>query len=115
MFEPISDRKSKKWKFWLVSVSLGFALVAGLASILQMTYMPLRSYKGPIPPLSNEQAELKNRLEEHVKFLSRTIGERNLSRRGSLSAAIDSRGVGSPPWNNNLPKSVDVKDLPREE
>jgi acetylornithine deacetylase/succinyl-diaminopimelate desuccinylase-like protein len=39
--------------------------------------------------LSDQQAELKNRLEEHVKFLSRTIGERNLSRRDSLQRAVD--------------------------
>src|SRR6267142_313628 len=89
MFEPISDPKGRNWKFWLVSVALGLALIVGLVSILPMTYIPLKSYKGPIPPLSNEQAELRNGLEEHVKFLSGKIGERNLSRRGSLKAAID--------------------------
>lgn len=89
MFEPISGPKGRNWKFWLVSVALGLALIVGLVSILQMTYMPLKSYKGPISPLSNEQAELRNGLEGHVKFLSGKIGERNLSRRGSLQAAID--------------------------
>jgi Zn-dependent M28 family amino/carboxypeptidase len=89
MFEPSNNTKGRNWKFWLVSAAIGLALIAGLVSILQMTYMPLRSYKGPIPPLSNDQAELKNRLEEHVRFLSGTIGERNLSRRGSLQSAVD--------------------------
>jgi hypothetical protein len=50
MFEPISNPKGTNWKFWLVSVAVGFALIVALVSILRMSYMPLKSYKGPIPP-----------------------------------------------------------------
>jgi Zn-dependent M28 family amino/carboxypeptidase len=89
MFEPINNPKSPNWKFWLVSAAVGFALLVGLVSILRMTHMPLKSYRGPLPPSSNGESELKNRLAEHVKFLSATVGERNLSRAGSLQAAVD--------------------------
>ena len=54
-----------------------------------MTQMPLKSYKGPLQPLSDEESQLAARLAAHVKYLSETIGERSLSRSGSLQAATD--------------------------
>jgi Zn-dependent M28 family amino/carboxypeptidase len=51
--------------------------------------MPLRSYVGQLPPMTSEQLETANRLSQDVKYLSETIGERNLSRAGTLQAATD--------------------------
>jgi Zn-dependent M28 family amino/carboxypeptidase len=54
-----------------------------------MTQMPLKSYAGQLPPLTSEQRESANHLSQHVKYLSETIGERNLSRAGTLQAAAE--------------------------
>ena len=54
-----------------------------------MTQMPLRSYRGTLPALSHEQAELAERLSADVKYLSVTVGERNLQRVGSLKATVE--------------------------
>lgn len=89
MFEQVSESTGKNWKLLLVFAVLAFALVAGLIWVLRMTRMPLRSYTGPLPPLTSQQLETANRLSQHVKYLSETIGERNLSRAGTLQAATD--------------------------
>ena len=51
--------------------------------------MPLTSYGGPLPPLSQEQSQLAERLSAHVKYLSVTIGERSIPRAGSLKATTN--------------------------
>ncbi|PYQ19713.1 MAG: aminopeptidase, partial [Acidobacteria bacterium] len=52
-----------------------------------MFHMPGRSHSGPLPPLSEAEAEIQLRLEGHVRALAGQIGERNLGRAGSLDAA----------------------------
>jgi peptidase M28-like protein len=89
MFESVSNRTGPNWTVRLVSAALVIALVAGLIWILRMTQMPLQSYSGPLPPLSNAQSELQGRLSAEVKYLSETIGERNVWRTGSLQAAVN--------------------------
>jgi hypothetical protein len=89
MFEQISESAGRSWKLLLVVAVLAFALLSGLIWVLRMTRMPLRSYKGPLPPLTSEQLGTANHLSQHVKCLSETIGERNLSRPGTLQAATD--------------------------
>jgi len=74
---------------WLVLAVLTFGLLASLLWVLRMTRMPLRSYAGQLPPVTNEQLETASRLSQHVKYLSETIGERNLSKAGTLQAATD--------------------------
>lgn len=51
--------------------------------------MPLRSYKGPLPPLSPEESVLADHLSIDVKYLSSTIGERSIARPGSLGATTE--------------------------
>lgn len=51
-----------------------------------MIVMPLHSYGGLLPALSEEQEQLRDRLATSVKYLSDTIGERNLLHTGSLEA-----------------------------
>lgn len=68
----------------IAAVLLG--LLLGVTWLLRMTQMPLKSYKGPLPPLSPEQTGLAQRLSTHVKYLSVTVGERNIPRIGSLRA-----------------------------
>src|SRR5437773_10935605 len=52
-----------------------------------MTGMPGRSHSGPLPPLSAEEAALRQRLEGHVRALAGRIGERNVLESAHLAAA----------------------------
>ncbi len=89
MFESISNRNSPNWRFRLVATALVLALFAGLLRIVRMTAMPLSSYSRPLPALSSAEAELEGRLSSEVKYLSETVGERNMSRAGSLKAVVN--------------------------
>lgn len=78
------DRKPRTmiW-FWL---ALLLALAAGLR---YMTTMPGSSHVGPLPPLSEAETELRDRLAKHVAVLAGEIGERNLWRYAALEASAD--------------------------
>jgi hypothetical protein len=89
MFESISTPPRPNWKLRIVFAAGIFALGAGFVSAWRMTQMPLRSYRGALPPLSPAQSELAGRLSEVVRQLSSTIRERNLQREGSLQATTD--------------------------
>lgn len=49
-----------------------------------MTQMPLKSYVGPLSPLTTEQSEIRDRLSSDVNYLSTTIGGRSMDRAESL-------------------------------
>ena len=49
--------------------------------------MPGRSHKGALPPLSPDQAHLRDRLRGHVAMLAGNIGERNLFHYPALQQA----------------------------
>jgi Zn-dependent M28 family amino/carboxypeptidase len=89
MFETILDPRKPNWKLRLACTALVLSLVMGFVWIWQMTQMPLSSYKGPFQRPSEEESQLAVRLSAHVKYLSETVGERSLSRPGSLQAATD--------------------------
>jgi Zn-dependent M28 family amino/carboxypeptidase len=50
--------------------------------------MPGESHRGALPPLNGEQAALVESLRADVEALAGEIGERNVSRSGSLDAAV---------------------------
>lgn len=52
-----------------------------------MIGLPGRSYRQPLPPLTADETDLRDRLIRHVHVLAGTIGERNVYRRGSLERA----------------------------
>ena len=54
-----------------------------------MIRMPEKSFRGPLPALSDDEMLLRGRLEEHVTMLGGEIGERNLWHYGELQAAAD--------------------------
>ncbi len=64
----------------------GFALLGVLAASF-MIRMPGRSFSGPLPALSAQEAEIQRRLETHVRTLAGEIGERSATQPGSLEAA----------------------------
>lgn len=89
MFESLSEPKRPNWKLRIVLAALILGVVWGLVWLLRVTQMPLRSYKGPLSALSQEQKELADRLAAHVKYLSVTIGERSIPQAGSLKATSE--------------------------
>lgn len=89
MFESISTPTDPNWKLRIALAVVIAALGAGGVSILRMTQMPLKSYKGPLPALSSAQIELATRLSEHVRDLSETVGVRNVDPVGSLEKTED--------------------------
>jgi len=54
-----------------------------------MIRMPSDSFRGPLPPLTEEQRRLEEELRASVQQLAGTIGERNLFRHKQLSEAAD--------------------------
>jgi hypothetical protein len=89
MFESIGTPSGPNWKLRIASAAVVIALGTAVVSLWRVTQMPLKSYKGALPPLSASQLESAHRLSDHVRYLSTTIGERNTLRDGSLKAAAD--------------------------
>lgn len=89
MFEEISAPSPPNWKSRVAFAAIFLALATGFASLWRMTQMPLKSYRGPLPPVSREQSEQASRLETHVRYLSMNVGERNIPHAGSLQAATN--------------------------
>lgn len=54
-----------------------------------MVRMPSDSFKGPLPPLTEEQRSLEQELRAHVQQLAGRIGERNLFRYRQLAEAAN--------------------------
>jgi Zn-dependent M28 family amino/carboxypeptidase len=54
-----------------------------------MIRMPGDTFRGPLPPLTEEQRRLEQELRTHVQQLAGTIGERNLFRYRQLVAAAE--------------------------
>jgi hypothetical protein len=71
--------------FWLLVAAL-ILLVAAVAARF-MTAMPGASYRGPLPPLDEEQRQLRDRLHRHVEVLAVEIGERHIWRGDTLDRA----------------------------
>ena len=53
-----------------------------------MLWMPGRSHRGPLPPLTAAEGELRDRLRRHVERLAGEIGERNVWRYQALAEAV---------------------------
>jgi hypothetical protein len=64
-----------------------FVLVAGCW--WSMIRMPLKSFRGPLPPLSPQQTALRDELRRHVEKLGGEIGERNVYQPRRLRAAAE--------------------------
>ncbi len=54
-----------------------------------MMKMPGHSHTGPLPPLTTEEVQLRDRLRGHVTVLAEEIGERNTRRYRALRQAAD--------------------------
>jgi hypothetical protein len=73
---------------WLrVGLVAAAALLLFATAAARMIRMPGRSFAGALPPPTAEERELQQRLEAHVRALAGEIGERNMTRPGSLERA----------------------------
>ncbi len=77
----------RKWVF--VVLRWGIVIFVIFIGLFFMISMPEKSFRGPLPTLSENEQLLSERLEEHVTMLGGEIGERNLWHYGELQAAAD--------------------------
>ena len=78
---PIWNRGS-----WIRLFLLFMLIGLGLAYMISMTG---KSYHGLLPPLTEDEASLRNTLQRDVEKLAGEIGIRNVRQYGNLSAAAD--------------------------
>jgi hypothetical protein len=81
------DGGNQRRRFRVPVIALGTVVAAGWVGLQPMIRMPGRSYRGPLPPLTNEEAGLASRLRGHVARLAGDIGERNVWAYDRLCAA----------------------------
>jgi hypothetical protein len=72
---------------WAVVLILGLPLLLGLGAWLYVVHMPGETGRGTLAPLTPAQAELRQRLERHVREFAGRIGERNSIHSDALEAA----------------------------
>lgn len=84
-----SLKSASKIRLRVLAILLVFTLSAVLAWFLEITQMPLRSFRGSLPPLTAGQTDLRDHLNRDVKDLSVGIGERSFLRPKGLEAAAE--------------------------
>lgn len=67
--------------------SLTLAILLGSAYYVCL-YMPGHSHVGTLPPLSTDEATVRDHLTQHVQALAETIGERHIWRPAALDQAV---------------------------
>lgn len=78
----------KRWRTVAILLAAAALLTYGGIWLLRIK-MPGTSYRGPLPPLTAEEAALRDELRDDVQELAGRIGERNLRRYENLRAAAD--------------------------
>lgn len=77
--------KNRKLLFLLVGLMLVPILIAAAGG--SMVVMPGKSFKGPLPPPSSRETELRQRLQSHVMRLAGEIGDRSIQNHRGLNEA----------------------------
>lgn len=70
---------------WVFAVTL--VLLAAAVAVPFMVAMPGRSYRGDLPPLTEDERRLRDGLARHVEVLADEIGERHIWRGDTLDRA----------------------------
>jgi hypothetical protein len=74
---------------WRIAVLAAVILALTFWGWTTMIRMPGRSFRGELPPLTEDQLELRDALRRDVEHLATTIGERNVFRYARLVQAAD--------------------------
>ena len=72
-----------------ITICIALLLGVTMIGIPFLTSMPGKSHQGPLPPLTQQQAELSTALRLSVATLAGSIGERNYIYLKNLNAAAD--------------------------
>lgn len=73
MFESITQSKRSRLKPVLALAVVLLVFAGFFVWLWRMTQMPLKSYEGPLPPLTAEEAVLRSALAEHMVLLAGTL------------------------------------------
>lgn len=87
MFESVGRPTTPNWKLRLIGLAVCLPLTVGMIWVFRIMHMPLKSFGGSLPLLSQDEIDIGNHLKAHVTYLATAIGERNLSRPETLQAA----------------------------
>lgn len=107
--------RSKRWMLYLVLI----ILAAIVAFIAYSTAMPGRSYSGPLPTLTSEQADLQRALQSHVEEIAGKIGEHNIQHSDQLETTahyVESElaGFGYTTRRQTFNSGIDVANIEAE-
>ena len=69
-------------------IALVVIAVLVVGALVWMIAMPGESWRGDLPPLTDDETRLAAALEKHVRRLASTIGERNSRVRTGLESAV---------------------------
>jgi hypothetical protein len=72
---------------WMLVTAAVLVLIAFATLVIWVAFMPGKSHRGPLAPLSEREAELRDRLRRQVQVLAGDIGGRTLGRIEGLDAA----------------------------
>ena len=84
MFESIATPKGSNWILRVTLFVIACLVMFAVTSLWRIIEMPLKSFKGELPPLTPGQTQTSAELSKHVRVLSEDIGERNIPQPGSL-------------------------------
>jgi hypothetical protein len=76
-----------RWGCALAFVVYVLLPAGAVLGMLWMIRMPGQSYRGPLPPLTDEEVAVRDRLARHVEALAGTIGRRHVWRPRALEQA----------------------------
>src|SRR2546429_5681890 len=79
--------RPRRWSWRGVALRWSIIMALLVLFLAFMTEMPGKSYRGPLPALTSDEAEIKTNLQKHVSMLAEEIGPRNTIQLKALEKA----------------------------
>jgi len=86
---PVKRNQKDRHGWFAPAIGVAVLAVLSFATLFYTVHMPGKSHTGPLPPLTSEEALIRDRLSGHVWTLAGSIGERNLWNYEALGEAAD--------------------------